>query len=716
MHRFKFYKMARTVQVSLASGADIANLSTLDKKFWLVLSCPAKVAGYDCAVGRVLDTDSDGRVRVPEVLAAIEWLKPRVADFDRLFVPVEGLSIDDICATSTEGKVLRQLFAKLAKEGILTEQSIDAAIAEFRQGVANGDGVIPTTAVDTKWVPVAESIIAVTGGTDAYDGTKGISLKDLDTFKGALEAYQGWRNATPQLTANFGGLSAAEAVALVTRLAPKVDEFFTACNLVRYNPAMRETLIAPVSADALAGALLALPAVNQGALDFEEGINPLYRAEMSQLAKVATALDPSVKGLTVAVWEMIRATVAPFVAWAALRPVGADVFTAMDEQMIAFSSDASVRECFIKVLAEDSANAALAEAFVELKKLLILRTKFLRFLRNFVNVTDLYSPTSKPLFLVGTLFMDGRACTLCFPIEQAAAAHATAAASSKCCLVYCTLKRFSAQAPRTICAVFTAGSVVNLAVGKNGLFFDLEGNDWEASVCHVIANPISLTEAFFTPWRKIGAAFTGVIHKFISGKNDAAVAGMSAKVTGAVTAPVAATPAPAGNGGAMMASVATLGIALSFIATAVTGVVASLTNTPFWKIGLAVTGIIFVVSIPSVILTWFKLRARDLAPVLNASGWAINRTIGLTPGLGKLFTQCAVYVGQRFICPPMKESHVKRALLLWLFFLAVAIAVAGWFFCPCSPRNRACQRIETSTDSGVVPAETNVAPTVEVHQ
>jgi len=42
-----------------------------------------------------------------------------------------------------------------------------------------------------------------------------------------------------------------------------------------------------------------------------------------------------------------------------------------------------------------------------------------------------------------------------------------------------------------------------------------------------------------------------------------------------------------------------------------------------------------------VILTWFKLRRRDLCAILNACGWAINRPMKFSMGLAASFTRVA---------------------------------------------------------------------------
>ncbi|MDO5462310.1 MAG: hypothetical protein Q4F99_02345 [bacterium] len=702
-YHFLYSSMARTIQVRLMKGADIDALATLDQKYWLMLSCPVQGLGDGETIGRLLDTDNDNRVRIPDVLATIDWLRPRLNGFDCLFTPTTGLSATDICTTTPEGEALAKVFQRLASEGILTAAAMDGAIATFRAQVDNGDGVVPATAAGEKWTALGEAILAVTGGAVAVDGSKGITKEILEAFLKARAAYEAWKTAAPQTTDFPDAIDPATAAAAVNAIAAKVEAFFLACDMVRYNPAAKATFEAPTDLAQLATAPICLPSAEAYTLPFERGINPTDSANMAVVAMLAKALDPDADALDSALWSRVKAAVEPFAKWAAGKPEGADVFAAMDEAMWTSTADVKAHEAFLKAIETDAAQMPLAAAFDDLRRLVILRVDFLRLLRNFVNVEDLYPPTARALFQVGTLYMDGRSCTLCFPVAQAAAAHAAAAKDSSCCLAYCTLSRPSEKKTQTICAVFTAGSAATLAVGRNGLFYDLKGVAWEATITHFVPASMGLLEAFFAPWRKMAEAFKSVITKFISSKNDVAMTAMTTKAeTAATTATTgkAAPPAPAAKDpSASMASIATLGIALSFFATAVTGIVAALTNTPLWKILLAVLGCIGMISLPNVLLTWFKLRARNLASILNASGWAVNRRIGLTPPLGRYFTQETIYIGKRFVPAKLPKGSKRNKIIALLVALLVIVAAVWYFWCPTSPRQKAAAAEQARTEA-----------------
>ncbi|MFN2352759.1 MAG: hypothetical protein ABR497_12525, partial [Kiritimatiellia bacterium] len=58
------------------------------------------------------------------------------------------------------------------------------------------------------------------------------------------------------------------------------------------------------------------------------------------------------------------------------------------------------------------------------------------------------------------------------------------------------------QPARAIVAVITDGASDNLMVGRNGLFYDRQGRDWDATITKIVSNPISIREAFWLPYKK----------------------------------------------------------------------------------------------------------------------------------------------------------------------------------------------------------------------
>ena len=217
-------------------------------------------------------------------------------------------------------------------------------------------------------------------------------------------------------------------------------------------------------------------------------------------------------------------------------------------------------------------------------------------LENYVNQACLYDASRDSVFRTGTLVIDGRACSLCFHVADEAA-HVALAERSKCCLLYVKLSRKATGETREVCAVVTAGSTASLYAGRNGIFYDCAGNDWDAVVSKVVEAQVSLKEAFWAPWAKIAGTISEQCKKFLSAKQDAAVAKVGAAATAAATPPAAPAAAPAPNGAALASSVAAIGIGIGFVGAACGGLLSILTKTPAWQTLLGVLAIILLVSL-----------------------------------------------------------------------------------------------------------------------
>jgi hypothetical protein len=71
--QWRFFRAGGFDQVKLETGADLMALDQLDLKLWVALACPTTGIEFDKATLDVIDTDKDGRVRAPELIAAAKW-------------------------------------------------------------------------------------------------------------------------------------------------------------------------------------------------------------------------------------------------------------------------------------------------------------------------------------------------------------------------------------------------------------------------------------------------------------------------------------------------------------------------------------------------------------------------------------------------------------------------------------------------------------------
>ena len=342
--------------------------------------------------------------------------------------------------------------------------------------------------------------------------------------------------------------------------------------------------------------------------------------------------------------------------------------------------------------AAEAANAAALSAaqaqYKPLEKLLLLSRDFCTLLRNFVSFQDFYAKRGKALlgrgddkdspwaiFQAGTLVIDQRACNLCLRVNDIAK-HNAQAPDSGMYLIYCQCTLHATGEKMQIVAAMTVGDIRNLKVGKNALFYDRQGRDWEAEVVKIIDNPISIGQAFWSPYRKLGEWVSGLITKSAAEKEKKSFADMTAKLQTPPAAGQAAQPAPFDV--AKFAGIfAAVGLAIGSIGTFLTSLLSEVKDMHAWAL-LIVPAILIVVSGPSMILAWMKLRKRNLAPLLNANGWAINADAIVSVLFGNTLTDQAQFPIVKLNDPFAKKglsTGSKWSIAIAAILIGIAIAV-----------------------------------------
>src|SRR5260221_10638016 len=92
-HSWKFFRNGGVDQVIFETGEDIAGLADLDQKLWVTLACPVKGTEIDEKMLVLVDTDHDGRIRPPELLAAIAWSKKVFKSLDLFLEKGDGVPL-----------------------------------------------------------------------------------------------------------------------------------------------------------------------------------------------------------------------------------------------------------------------------------------------------------------------------------------------------------------------------------------------------------------------------------------------------------------------------------------------------------------------------------------------------------------------------------------------------------------------------------------------
>ena len=336
----------------------------------------------------------------------------------------------------------------------------------------------------------------------------------------------------------------------------------------------------------------------------------------------------------------------------------------------------------------DALNAAKAE-FMPLRKLLLLHRDFYRLLRNFVTLEDFYDYDKKTVasFEAGTLIIDQRACHLCIRVNDPAK-HDAQAPQSGMYLLYCNCENKKTGKTAQIVAAMTQGEVKNLSIGKNGVFYDNDGLDYDATVTKIIDNPISIRQAFWTPYRKFSKWIEEKINKSAAEKDAKAFDDMKTKVeTTKVEGAPAEAPKPAFDIAKFAGIFAAIGMALGMIGTMLVSVAKGWVTLTWWQQILVFIGILLLISGPSMVMAWLKLRRRNLAPVLNANGWAINADALISVIFGRTLTEQVAFPLIKAPKMPGEMANGKKWLIgisitvLVLVCLCVILHLCGFCFC-----------------------------------
>ena len=325
--------------------------------------------------------------------------------------------------------------------------------------------------------------------------------------------------------------------------------------------------------------------------------------------------------------------------------------------------------------AAESANAeALAAAkavFEPLRKLLLLHRDFYRLLRNFVTFEDFYDQDEATIasFQAGTLIIDQRACHLCMRVHDMSK-HDAQAPLSGIYLLYCNCINKKTGKTLQIVAAMTQGEIKNLTIGKNAVFYDNDGLDYDATVTKIIDNPISIRQAFWTPYRKLANWIEEKINKSAAEKDAKAFDDLTAKADAAAADP-AAEKKPAFDIAKFAGIFAAIGMALGMIGTALAAVAKGMSGFHWWQYVIVFVCILLVISGPSMIMAYMKLRRRNLAPVLNANGWAVNADAIISVPFGRTLTEQVA-----FPIIKIKKKGLKP-WAKWLIALCVIAVILG---------------------------------------
>ncbi len=698
---WKFSTVGGVTRVNIESGQDIMHLDELDRKLWTALSCPLVNLEIEERTLKMLDTNGDGKIHVEEVVAASKWLTSIINDPDLLlkresFIPFSAFNVEN-----EEGRHLLETSKQIIENLGLEKDNISVAdvsdsLAIFAKTKFNGDGVITENSADDEALKaLIKTVIGCMGGVADRSGEQGIDTDKIEAFYAALADFKAWKEAGDADKANIFpyGDDTAAALAAVMAVKDKVEDFFMRCKLASFNTDSAAVLdvssakIGEISGNNLAAstneiATYPLARVNaEHRLPLGNEVNPAWAGAIACLKKLV--IDKEYKNaeyLTEDQWFGIVAKFNAYNAWMGAK-AGAAV-EGLGYAAVVKTLEENKKEALLDLVAQDKALESKSNDIDSVDKLLHLYKDFYTLLTNFVTFSDFYSRDKKAIFQAGTLYIDERACDLCLRVTDMGT-QGTMAPLSNMYILYCDCTCKSKPGTMTIAAVVTDGDVGSIMVGKNGVFYDRDGLGWNAVVTKIVENPISIRQAFWSPYRKMAKSVEDMINKRAAEKDAKVMSEATAKIENANVPADGAKPEikPPFDIAKFAGIFAALGMAVGLIGTALAGFFAAFTAWWHWIVLFA--ALILIISGPSMIMAWLKLRKRNLTPILNANGWALNARVLVNVKFGATLTSIAKYPIVKMKDPFTMKTPVWKKLLRWFITVVVVLGLIyliwpGW--------------------------------------
>ena len=701
LNEITFRRYGRSHHLRIESPTDLAQAVKLDEAHWVATSAPISTINCDQTFLHLLDSDSNGRITCHELRAGIEWIFRVLREKTGLSQASKTLRLDQINTDDPVGQKIHAAATKMLRSlgrpdaGEISLDHIRQIRAQIESTPVSEAGVLlPAATDDPQIAQFISDVLATVGGVDHPSGGQGINQARLDEFLTQIAALLQWHEqghipeGSDRTEIMPLGSDTTAAYAALSTIREKIDQYFAQSRVLalegrfieRMSPALATLQELDLDDPAVIDAVLRqAPLAKPGPTDelrFNEQFNPYYTEALDNFQRLVVhpVLKVSSASLTGRQWQQIKNFFAAHEAWRKAKPPHAVEPLGL-EKLRAYQDDKYAKA--VRALIAESAETAFVLDNIRLtEKAALFQANMMDLANNFVSFPDLYNPHSRAMFEMGTLVMDGRRFNLSVNALNRAN-HANIAKTSNMFVLYVEVAPKNSDKKYEVAVPVTSGNKGNLCLGKRGVFYDLLGQEADATVVAIIENPISLTEALVAPFLRLGRMLTGKIESITAEAEKQFDKKASSGITTATTTPAAAPAAAGGFGGSTGGLLLGGGVALAALSSALAYVSKRIAEQP-WTVIFGVLGAILAVMIPISIVAVLKLRRRDISAILEGSGWAINARMRLTGKQGRFFTQ-----RPRYPLGSIGIPRVSARRVLAIVVLLILIIGAGFLLRTC---------------------------------
>ena len=530
-------------QPKITRKGDLQSLPGLNEAYWMITSAPADAFSCDPKFLRILDRDGNRRIRTDDVKDAVSWMYTALKPETDTISGTDGVYLRDFRRDTELGENLFSAAAKLAKE-------TGPEPPEEETGAGSDDpGVFVELSRVTGEIEKRETQFAATlehrgGGTPGFEkaildsyGLTSLAPGDVERFTAEAEEYLAWKRQEP-VVSERSTLSGDYIYKIYKSVQPLMEDFFFACASLEFGVPPSIPRTAPPSGveegngeslrdslrARLSRRLVAEPNIDRE-ITLTEGINPLYAEIIERLRSdvLPPVLDLPEGPVSLGEedWKKVAGALQEYRQWKDREPETA-VARLPENDLEDWLASGTPRE--LKELLEDKENLKSSwSGLYDLEKCLLYGKWLFSFANNFAALRDLGSRTERCMFEAGHIVLDGRQLNLCLHIEDVAS-HKRLSAAGGLFLIYCRIEDADPDRSFLIVSPVTAGESGYIYPGKRGVFFDLNGREWDAVVIDVLENPISLGEILKRPFRALGGVFERQMKKSQQARSGALLA------------------------------------------------------------------------------------------------------------------------------------------------------------------------------------------------